>query len=119
MTIEEAGERYKIPPEILAEYTSRNLRGAGKREMKGRQCDDFDLEQLSLMMTLYDAGFCSAEVETYMGLAGKADSDSTRLKMLEGRREKALEEIHFHEKQLEQLDYLRHEIRSRRTAVKQ
>ncbi len=35
---------------------------------------------------------------------------SKRLQMLNLKREEALYEIHFHEKQLEYLDYLRHNI---------
>lgn len=34
-----------------------------------------------------------------------------RLNMLEKKRSAALEEIHFKERQLQRLDYLRHEIR--------
>ena len=34
-----------------------------------------------------------------------------RLRMLEKKRGAALEEIHFKERQLQRLDYLRHEIR--------
>ena len=39
--------------------------------------------------------------------------DAVRLKMLDIIREKALDEIHFREKQLSRLDYLRYEIRNR------
>ena len=117
MTIAEAGERYKIPPGILTEYMSWEPSGAGEKETEGRQCDDSDLERLSLMTTLYDAGFCMEEIGTYMRLLQEENTDGARLKMLECRREKTLEEIHFREKQLERLDYLRYEIRSRRAAA--
>ena len=75
---------------------------------------DEDLERLSLIMTLHDIGFKPAEVEHYMNLVleGK-QKDAERLKMLDKIREKALDEIHFREKQLSRLDYLRYEIRNR------
>ena len=38
-------------------------------------------------------------------------SENQRLKMLELKRRSLLDEIHFHEKQLSNLDYLRHNIR--------
>ena len=52
-----------------------------------------------------------------MRLLQEENTDGARLKMLECRREKTLEEIHSREKQLERLDYLRYEIRSRRAVA--
>lgn len=45
-------------------------------------------------------------------LEGK-QKDAERLKMLDKIREKSLNEIHFREKQLSRLDYLRYEIKKR------
>ena len=114
MTIEEASRQYHIPMKILREYESWGLCGAVKKVMGSWQYDDTDLERLSLIMTLHDIGFKPAEVEHYMNLVleGK-QKDAERLKMLDKIREKALDEIHFREKQLSRLDYLRYEIRNR------
>ena len=101
MTIDEASERYHIPLEILHEYERWGLCGAVKKVMGSWQYDDTDLERLSMIMTLRDIGFENTEIETYMKL----------LKMLELKRRSLLDEIHFHEKQLSNLDYLRHNIR--------
>ena len=57
MTIHEASERYNIPLEILRDYESWGLCGAVKEVMGSWQYDDTDLERLSLIMTLHDAGF--------------------------------------------------------------
>ena len=38
-------------------------------------------------------------------------TEEQRLRMLEEKRTAALDEIHFKERQLQRLDYLRHEIR--------
>ena len=63
-------------------------------------------------MTLHDIGFSTREVEAYMRLLLKGPpSSAQRLRMLDEKRSAALDEIHFKERQLQRLDYLRHEIR--------
>ena len=111
MTKEEASQRYRIPPHILDEYESWGLCGAVKKVMGAWQYDDEDLERLSTIMTLHDIGFTAEEVETYMRLLlEQPDSDRQRLRMMEEKRKETLDEIHFRERQLQRLDYLRHEI---------
>lgn len=113
MTIDEASKRYQIPIEILKEYESWGLCGAVKKVMGAWQYDDSDLERLSMIMTLHDIGFQTEEIETYMRLLlEQQDTDKERLRMLEKKRSEALDEIHFRERQLDRLDYLRYKIRS-------
>lgn len=113
MTINEASEKYNIPIEVLKEYESWGLCGEVKKVMGVWQYDDQDLERLGMIMTLHDIGFSNAEVESYMRLLldGKSTEDE-RLRMLNTLRNNTLDEIHFKEKQLERMDYLRHKIRS-------
>ena len=111
MTIQEASDRYQIPVNILKEYESWGLCGAVKKVMGAWQYDDEDLERLSLMMTLHDIGFTTEEVETYMRLTlEQPDSERERLRMLSRKRDAALDELHFRERRLQRLDYLRYEI---------
>ena len=111
MTQQEASEHYNIPFSILQEYESWGLCGAVKKVMGVWQYDDEDLERLSTIMTLHDIGFTTEEVETYMRLLlEQPDSDKKRLQMMEEKRNETLDEIHFHERQFQRLDYLRHEI---------
>ena len=111
MTKDEASRRYRIPSHILDEYESWGLCGAVKKVMGAWQYDDEDLERLSTIMTLHDIGFSAEEVETYMRLLlEQPDSDKKRLRMMEEKRKETLDEIHFHERQLQRLDNLRHEI---------
>lgn len=111
MTQQEASEHYNIPVSILQEYESWGLCSAVKKVMGVWQYDDEDLERLSTIMTLHDIGFTTEEVETYMRLLlEQPDSDKKRLRMMEEKRNETLDEIHFHERQLQRLDYLRHEI---------
>ena len=115
MTIKEASERYNIPMEILREYESWGPCGAVKKVMGSWQYDDTDLERLSLIMTLHDVGFATPEVETYMRLAAQDGTEAQRMQMLNEKRGSTLDEIHFREKQLERLDYLRYHIRKQQT----
>lgn len=112
MTIHEASERYQIPIELLREYECWGLCGAVKKVMGDWQYDDQDLERLSMIMTLHDIGFTSEEVENYMRLLlCKESTERERLTMLDKKRVIILDEIHFREKQLDRMDYLRHQIR--------
>ena len=115
MTINEASEKYNIPIEVLKEYEGWGLCDEVKKVMGVWQYDDQDLERLGMIMTLHDIGFSNEEVETYMRLFldGKA-TESERLRMLNNLRNNALDEIHFKEKQLERMDYLRHKIRKKK-----
>ena len=79
--------------------------------------DDTDLERLSTIMTLHDVGFENAEIETYMKLLLEQEgTEAQRLRMLDRKRGRTLDEIHVREKQLERLDYLRCRIRRQQEA---
>lgn len=111
MTVEEASRQYQIPMDILREYEAWGLCGAVKNVMGAWQYDDSDLEKLSVIMTLYDIGFDTEEIELYMRLLlEQEDSGRERLEMLNEKRNKTLDEIHFREKQLDRIDYLRYKI---------
>ena len=96
MTKSEVCERYRIPPGILSEYESWGLCGAVRQVMGDWQYDDQDLERLGMIMTLHDIGFSPEEVESYMRLMLAGEStENERMKMLDAKRSKALDEIHF------------------------
>lgn len=112
MTVEEASENYGIPVDVLNLYESWGLCGDAPRAAAALTYDDRDLECLGTIMALRDTGFENAEIETYMRLLQKGcDTEYERLCILNRKRGDALDAIHFKEKQLERLDYLRHEIR--------
>ncbi len=111
MTINEASERYNIPMKILKEYESWGLCGEVKKVMGSWHYDQTDIERLSLIMTLHDVGFTNEEVERYMRLAlSENETSEERMSMLRKKRNGTLDEIHFKQKQLDRLDYLRYEI---------
>lgn len=113
MTMKEASDHYNIPIKILKEYERWGLCSAVKKVMGAWQYDDQDLERLSMIMTLHEIGFDSEEVETYMRLMLEGeDTQPQRIAMLNKKRDKTLDEIHFREKQIFSMDYLRHEMQS-------
>ena len=114
MTIDEASERYKIPVEVLREYESWGLCGEVVKVMGAWQYDEQDLQRLSVIMTLHDIGFGNEEIEAYMRLLLEGEgAELACLRMLDQKRAAVLEEIHRRERQLEQLDYLRYELRKK------
>ncbi len=111
MTMKEASERYQIPVKILKEYESFGLCEAVKKVMGEWQYDEQDIEKLSMIMTLHDIGFDKGEVETYMHLMMEGEkTQRQRIAMLDQKRGRTLDEIHFKEKQIEHMDYLRYEM---------
>lgn len=112
MTIQEASERYNIPIDILKEYEGWGLCGAVKKVMGAWQYDDEDIHRLSMIMTLHDVGFSNHDVETYMRLLLEGESTQRqRLEILGRQRDNTLDEIHFKQRQLDRLDYLRYKIK--------
>ena len=111
MTRQEASEHYNIPLSILQAYERWGLCGGVKNAMGVWQYDDEDLERLSTILTLHDVGFTTEEAETYMRLLlEQPESRQKRLRMVEEKRNEILAEIHFQERKLQRLDYLRHEL---------
>lgn len=111
MTVEEVIEQYKIPKKILDEYHSFGLCDAVREVMGDWKYGDEDLERLSMIMSLHDIGFSTEEVETYMKLLIRGTkTEPERMRMLNKKRASILDDIHFREKQVERMDYLRYEM---------
>lgn len=108
LTKREMCEKYNISEEILGKYKKACLCGQPKA-----QYDEADIEKLSFIMTLSETGFSDSEISHCMKLCGKgADSEAEFAELLEKKRSLTLDEIHFKEKQLENLDYLKYRIRN-------
>ncbi len=111
MTMDEVIHQYSIPKKILDEYHSFGLCDAVRQVMGDWKYDEEDMERLSMIMTLHDIGFSIEEVETYMKLLIEGnDTQSQRMEMLNQKRTETLDDIHFRERQLERMDYLRYEM---------
>lgn len=115
MTIEEASRKYCIPIKILREYESMELCGTVKRVMGAWQYDDTDIERLSMIMTLHDIGFSKEDIDEYMQLLLSGGNNEECIKMLERKRRRVLDKIHVLEKQIDNIDYLRGEMRDSRS----
>ena len=111
MTMDEASNRYHIPINILKEYESWGLCGEVEKVMGMWNYDDSDLQRLSLMMTLFEIGYCKEEVTAYMSLFSQGPCTRTeRMHMLSEKKNCVLKEIHRKEKQLDRLAYLQHKL---------
>ena len=103
MTMQEASERYHIPLYILQEYECWGL---------CHGCyNAADIQQLSLILTLYDIGFSSQQVEQYIRLVlSSQNTVEARLHMLNAERTRILDSIHQLQQQLDKVDYLRFKL---------
>lgn len=106
MTFEKAKEYYNIPIEVIQEY--KKWKSKGKDE---EDCNDSDLEQIKMIMLLQYVTFTMEEIREYMKMYEEEDSDLKRLRFLNKKRDELLDNIHLYEKKLENLDFLRYELR--------
>lgn len=114
MTIEEASRRYCIPIKILKEYESMELCSTVKRVMGAWQYDDQDIERLSMIVTLHEIGFSRDDIDEYMRLLISGENSDECIIMLSRKRKRALDKIHLLEKQIDNIDYLRNEIKNQK-----
>ncbi len=102
MTKQEVLQKYSIPSDLLDKYT---------KIKKCTSYSDKDIENISMIMTLYDAGFDDTEAEKYMDLCLSCeDTSDKRAAMLTKKRTCTLDEIHSKQKQLDGIDYLRYKV---------
>lgn len=111
MTKKEISRCCQIPREVLSEYEHWNLSGK-KTEGDVQQYDGEDIQKLGMIMTLTEAGLTKKQIECYMRLAEKDNTENRRMELLNKQREQILVQIHKLEQQIEKLDYLRFQIRS-------
>lgn len=110
MTIHQISERYHLPLALLQEYERWGLDSA--KTPGAWVYDQTDMDRLSMVLTLCEAGFTGEETRRYMllWLAGNPSADE-RLQLLRAKRNSTLETIHTSQQQLDRLDYLRYETR--------
>ena len=109
MTRKELTQCCRIPPAVLREYDSLEVRSIA--EAQDQEYGDGDLARLSLLLTLRDIGFAPEERAQYLSLLAEGKENAAELlRMLAQKRSGLLQDIHQRERQLAQLDYLRHQI---------
>ena len=102
MTKQEVLIKYNVPPDLLDKYEALQ---------KCTSYNDKDVENISMIMTLYDAGFDDTEVKKYFDLClSGEDTAEKRTAMLTKKRKHTLDEIHSKQKQLDGIDYLRYKV---------
>ena len=106
VTKKELCEKYSVPPEMFDEYKSCGLCRS--------DCDfaDSDIECISLMMSLKDAGLDSEHAKECMKLMYSDGAKCGKcLEILKKQRSRTLDEIHALEKQLENTDCLIYKLK--------
>ncbi|MBR2183009.1 MAG: MerR family transcriptional regulator [Acidaminococcaceae bacterium] len=119
MTITEVSEKYKIPFAVLQRYAAEKTGAEGRNEKHGQadsyRFTDRDIEELSVWMTLQDIGFAEEEIAAYLRMRQDGENSAEAcLKMLNKVRSRTLDTIHGKEKALERIDYLRHELQTKK-----
>ena len=102
MTKQEVLQKYKVPASLLDKYE------------KIKKCTSYtgkDIENISMIMKIYDVGFDDTDAKKYIDLfLSDEDTSEKRTAMLAKKRKCTLDEIHAKQKQLDGIDYLRYKI---------
>lgn len=101
MNENELRKKICISSECLREYKQ-------IKKNSGDEYSEEEIHELSLMLTLKEIGFSTAEIRHYMNLPKGKDGDLERNSALDKKREKLLSCIHSDEEKLEILDCLRY-----------
>ena len=116
MNFQELCQKYDIPLPLLNEYL--HIRGLGSAA--AHVYDEQDVEYLSLLSTLHDIGFSTAEIYQYMNeFLTSGTNGSSCLYLLDQKRKELLSAIHAQEKQLSIADYLRYELQRQTPLTKE
>lgn len=112
MTTSEIRRLYGIPETALKIYEEQVREIFSNKITEENEYSDQELEKISMVMTLQRFGFDDQEIGAFFGLAKKGQrTKQARLQMLQRRRNHILEEIHQKEKILDELDYIRYELK--------
>lgn len=106
MNIRELSRKYKIDAKKLQYFADHQL-------MDKEQADNEEsVKRLSLICTLYDMQLDAETIKKFL-LLDHEKNYKEQIKLLNHHRHAVLEEIHEHQKSLDQLDYLVHKIKSK------
>ena len=103
MTKQEIAQRFNVPQQVLDEY-EKNIRS----DTAGTY-SDIDLALLSQIVTLYEIGFSSGQVQEYLNTSEKP----AQLVLLNQKRQKLLSALHQQEERLDKLDFLRYKLQQK------
>lgn len=104
MTKQEIEQRFHVPERVLEEY-EKNIRSNSMEPYT-----DNDLALLSQIVTLYEIGFSSGQVQEYL----KTSEKSAQLVLLNQKRQELLNALHQQEERLDKLDFLRYKLQHMR-----
>ncbi|GKU24272.1 MerR family transcriptional regulator [Clostridium folliculivorans] len=113
MKIKEVSEKFNISIPTLRYYEKIGLFDHVKRINGVREYEDKDIKDLSMIITLKNAGLINELILKYMELSKQDEiSNDERIFILKQQRQKLLDEIHHKHKNLDSLDYLIYKIKN-------
>lgn len=105
MTVSELSIRYNIDVNKLRLFENNKL-----ISLKDEYSPE-ELEELSMLCTLYDCGFTADKLKNYMNCRAAGNS-LRQLSLLNEQRYALLDEIHIKQKLLDKLDYIIYNIKN-------
>ncbi len=107
MTLNEASERFHIGAETLKEYKTNGLLGHTVSEGEPLEFNEADIRRIGLIGFLQKSGMDRDSLKGYLRLLdGKTESRDEQIRILRKQRCKLLEEIHYKQQILDELDYM-------------
>lgn len=112
MKIKEVSDKFDISITVLRYYERIGLFDDVKRVNGIREYEDKDIRNLSVIITLKNAGFSNDSLLKYIELSKHGDiSNREKIHILKQQRQKLLDEIHSKQKNLDCLDYLIYKLK--------
>jgi DNA-binding transcriptional MerR regulator len=115
MTIDEASKRFQIDIEKLKYYESNGLLECKKNENGVSDYQDADLQRVSLIHFLLDAGLDLEILKHFLKLLEhSAQTKDEQIRILKKQRFRLLDDLHCKQQSLDRLDYIIHEIKNQK-----
>ena len=113
MKIKEVSDKFNIPMNTLRYYEKIGLFDDVEKVNGVREYEDKHIKNLSLILTLKNAGFSKDVILNYIELSKQGNiSNIERINILKLQRKKLLDGIHHKQKNLDCLDYLIYELKN-------
>lgn len=114
MKIKDVSEQYNISITALRYYEKAGLFNQVKKINGIREYEDEDIERLSLILTLQKVGVHIENILRYIQLIEFGEATKCqRIQILKKERNKLLDEIHQHQKNLDSLDCLIYQLKNK------
>ena len=113
MKIKEIAEKYSISVTALRYYEKIGLFDNVQRVNHIREYNEEDVQRLSLILSLKEAGLHMASILKYIELFKQSGTFNERISILKKQRNETLDTIHHHQKSLDSLDNMIYQLKNK------